>query len=132
VRHVRFDPPQSPVAHVATPPASLDAPAEEITQQLTRTQSADGVESLCGWLRVDLSPGQRTANVHVAFCPPFGRAPTLEVFQTAGPPTRVKTVQLLPFGARLDMKLPHAVDAPASVVLQFTARSQPTETEEGV
>jgi hypothetical protein len=132
-RHVRFDPPQAPAAHVIAPPVRSDAPpAEEITQQLTRTQSADGVETLCGWLRVDLSPGQRTANVHVAFCPPFGRTPTLEVSQTAGPPTRVKTVQLLPFGARLDVKLPHALDAPASVVLQFTARSQTTEMEEGV
>lgn len=131
-RRVRFDPPQAPVAHVAASPVRPDAtPAEEITQQLTRTQSADGVETLCGWLRVDLSPGQRTANAHVAFCPPFGRTPTLEVSQSSGPPTRVKTVQLLPFGARLDLKLPHATDAPASVVLQFTARSQATETEEG-
>jgi hypothetical protein len=101
------------------------APADEVTQQLTRSQSADGVETLSGWLRVGLDPGQRSANVHVAFCPPFGRTPTLEVTQSAGPPSRIKTVQLLPFGARVDLKLTQAGDEPASVLLRFSAQSKP-------
>jgi hypothetical protein len=106
--------------------SSFPVPADEVTQQLTRSQSADGVETLSGWLRVGLGPGQRSANVHVAFCPPFGRTPTLEVTQSAGPPSRIKTIQLLPFGARVDLKLNQAGDEPTSVLLQFSAESKPT------
>jgi hypothetical protein len=109
---------------------SFAVPADEVTQQLTRSQSADGVETLSGWLRVGLGPGQRSANVHVAFCPPFGRTPTLEVTQSAGPPSRIKTVQLLPFGARVDLKLNQAGDEPTSVLLQFSAESKPTGSPE--
>jgi hypothetical protein len=110
--------------------SSFPVPDDEVTQQLTRSQSADGVETLSGWLRVGLGPGQRSANVHVAFCPPFGRTPTLEVTQSAGPPSRIKTVQLLPFGARIDLKLNQAGDEPTSVLLQFSAESKPTGSPE--
>ena len=133
-RRFRVDPPQPSVPHAIGPPAKTGDTSEEtglipfsneVTQQLTRTQSADGAETLSGWLRVGLPSGQRTANVHVAFCPPFARTPTLEVAQTEGPRSRIKTVQLLPYGARLDLKLPRAADEPASVLLRFSAESRP-------
>lgn len=123
-RQVRFDPPQMPAVYHGT--RSIDVPtvppADEVTQQLTRSRSADSGEYLTGWLRVGLSPGQRTANVHIAFCPPFEHAPTLEATQTSGPTARIKTVQLLPFGARLDLKLSQPSDEPTTVVLQFFAQ----------
>jgi hypothetical protein len=145
--HLRHgSPPTSPVtphslrvdpAHGSLPRANCDtashtalaiAPetavlSDDITQQLTRSQTADGAEELSGWLRLSFAAGQRTGSVHVAFCPPFAAAPELEVEQIDGPEARIKPAQLLSYGARLDLKLAAASDEPTSVLLQFSART---------
>jgi hypothetical protein len=105
-----------------TGPGSAD-----VVQQQVRTRSADGTELLCGWLRVPLAPGQRSASVHVAFCPPFARTPLVDVQQREGPPARVKAAQLLPQGARFDVKLALPSEAAQPVVLEFSAQSQPDQ-----
>jgi hypothetical protein len=94
-----------------------------ITQQLTRSQAADGVEELSGWLRIAFVAGQRTGSVHVAFCPPFAATPELVVEQLEGPEARLKTAQLMSYGARLDLKLAAAAEEPTSVLVQFSART---------
>ncbi len=122
-----------PIARFPSPvprhllPAAIDAetaiPREDVTQQLTRTRAADGVEELSGWLRLCFASGQRTGSIHVAFCPPFATAPELEVEQLDGPEARIKPVQLLSYGARLDLKLAATADEASSVLLQFSARA---------
>lgn len=116
-----------PIAPTRRVPLSLDAdvavPSEGITQQLTRSQAADGTEELSGWLRAMFAAGQRTASVHVGFCPPFAVTPELEVEQLDGPEARIKTAQLLPYGARLDLKLAATAEEPTNVLLQFSART---------
>ena len=94
-----------------------------VTQQLTRSQAADGTEELSGWLRIAFVAGQRTGSLHVAFCPPFAATPELAVEQLDGPEVRIKTAQLMPYGARLDLKLAASADEPTSVLLQFSART---------
>jgi hypothetical protein len=116
---------------VAPLPAALAAPATtegescelpaDVLQQLVRNRVPDGTESLSGWLRASLAAGQRTASVHVAFCPPFPRAPSFDVAQQEGEPVRIKVVQLLPYGARLDLKLLRPSLSPVELVLRFTA-----------
>jgi hypothetical protein len=101
--------------------------SEEITQQLTRSTAADGTEEIAGWLRVAFAAGQRTASVHLAFCPPFARMPELSVEQIDGPTARIKTAQVLPYGARLDLKLQAAGEMPEDVMLQFSARVENRE-----
>lgn len=132
-RPVRVDPPQEPSPHAspaepapAASPAApvLSVPGDDVLQQLTRSQAADGSEELSGWLRMPFDAGQRTASAHVAFCPPFPRTPELSVRQLDGPSTRIKTAQLLPHGTRLDLKLAAAADRRESVLLEFSARSQ--------
>ena len=98
-------------------------PALEVLQQLTRRHAADGSEDLSGWLRMPFAPGQRTASLHVAFCPPFARTPEVSAQQLDGPAVRIKTGQLLPYGVRLDLKLASAADSAADVLLRFSARS---------
>jgi hypothetical protein len=100
---------------------------EEVTQQLTRSTAADGTEELAGWLRVPFTVGQRTISVHLAFCPPFAHVPELNVEQIDGPETRIKAAQVLPYGARLDLKLHAASETPSTVVLQFSARVENKE-----
>ena len=126
LRQVRVDPAQAVSPHsVPLPLPSGDVPADEVTQQLTRSRASDGSEALAGWLRVPMARGQRSTNVHVAFCPPFPRTPRLAVQQVDGPTARIKTVQLLPYGTRLDLKLAHRGEEAAAVLLQFSAQSKP-------
>jgi len=96
-------------------------PATGVTQQLTRSTTADGCDVLSGWLRLDLAPSQRTGNLHVAFCPPFAGTPELTAVQLDGPEARIKIAQLLPYGARLDVKLIALNKESACVLVQFTA-----------
>jgi hypothetical protein len=100
-----------------------EPPADEVTQQLTRSRTAEGSEVLSGWLRVAMAPGQRSANVHLAFCPPFLRTPRVTVEQVGGPEARIKKVQELPYGARFDLKLAVLSEEAATVLLQFTAEA---------
>jgi hypothetical protein len=116
--------PSEPVCAAADLVEPLNtAPPAEVTQQLTRSRAADGTEELFGWLRTPFAPGQRTASIHVAFCPPLAVTPEVEVEQIEGPDARIKTAQLLPYGARFDLKLATASNDAATVVLQFMART---------
>lgn len=102
-----------------------EPPAEGVTQQVTRSRAADGSETLNGYLRVSLAPGQRNTNVHLAFCPPFARTPQISVEQLDGPETRIKVVQALPYGVRCDLKLAGVCDVPATVLLQLSVHAEP-------
>jgi hypothetical protein len=98
-----------------------ETPPENVTQQFVRCHDAEGIDTLSGFVRVFFSVGQRTGNIHLAFCPSFAQTPELTVEQLEGPDARIKTSQLLPYGARLEIKLAGQVDRPASVLLQFVA-----------
>ncbi len=94
-----------------------------MTQQLTRSLAADGVEQISGWLRMPFAAGQRSGNLHVAFCPPFATTPELTVEQLGGPEVRIKMPQILPYGVRLDLKLVAPAEEPTAVLIQFSART---------
>ncbi len=98
-------------------------PHDQVTQQVVRLQEPDGTETISGWLRASFLPGQRTTRVHLAFCPPFASVPAVEVEQTDGPPARIKTVQLLPYGVRFDLKLSDDAEESLTVLLQFSAHA---------
>lgn len=119
----RIDPAEVPRPHFGGDFATDDVPAEDVLQQLTRSRAADGSEQVTGWLRMPFAAGQRTANVHVAFCPPFDKTPQWTAEQFDGPPMRIKTAQLLPHGARLDLKLSAAAEQSDRVLIRFSARS---------
>ncbi len=99
----------------------------DVLQEFVRSRQPGGAELLSGWMRVPLAPGQRSAAVHLAFCPPFVRTPTITVAQQEGPAARVKEVQVLPFGARLDLKLAQATETSASVLLEIVVQATPVE-----
>ena len=100
-------------------------PAEKVTQQMVRSLTPDGGEVLAGWMRVPMALGQRNTSVHVAFCPPFSRTPRVTVEQLEGPRARIKTVQLLPYGARFDLKLAAQSETAEIVLLRFSAETAP-------
>jgi hypothetical protein len=121
-----------PAAASASPKVQLPVPQEVpeaggMIQQLTRSRDTDGTDRLGGWLRARFAGGQRTESIHIAFCPPFARVPRVESTHCGGPTVRVKTAQLLPHGARLDLKLAAAAEETEWVLLEFRAESPPEE-----
>jgi len=122
-------PPSSRAPSIPSIPALDEPPADEVTQTLTRTRAADGSEVLSGWLRVAMAAGQRSANVHLAFCPEFLRTPRVTVEQVGGPEARIKKVQELPYGARFDLKLAVQSAEAATVLLKFSAKGAGTGTD---
>jgi hypothetical protein len=98
---------------------------DSVNQYLIRRADAAGGEEVSGWATTQLYAGQRTAMLHVAFCPPFASSPTVDVRQTAGPIARVRAAQVLPWGARIEVKLPQAADSPCQARIEFRASCPP-------
>ncbi|MGQ9575248.1 MAG: hypothetical protein ACUVUC_08020 [Thermoguttaceae bacterium] len=101
-----------------------NAAAGQVVQQLVRSRAADGTETLCGRVRIAVAPWQRTATAHVAFCPPFAHTPRLTFQQQSGPAARIKPAQLLPYGARFDLKLTDGPQSATSILLEFAAEGK--------
>ncbi|MHB8902719.1 MAG: hypothetical protein ACYC6Y_28500 [Thermoguttaceae bacterium] len=102
----------------------LEVAHEHVTQQVTRVMEPDGTEKVVGWMRVSFEPGQRLASVHLAFCPPFTRTPEATLQRLEGPEARIKRVQVLPFGARFDLKLDSPAQQRSDLLLRVAAESQ--------
>jgi hypothetical protein len=79
---------------------------EEIVQHLYRVRNEDGSELIYGTLRADFQTGQRSAVLHVGFCPPLPYLPEIEAEALPGSEARLKIVQSLAHGARLNVRLP--------------------------
>jgi hypothetical protein len=93
--------------------------ASEVTlQQLTRMRGVEGVESIRGTLVAEFAPGERTVVLHVAFCPPFERLPSVEV-ETDG--CVVKIAQVLHQGTRLEVRLERDSDVARRIPIEFHA-----------
>jgi len=114
-----------------TAPASFEAKAfsdqhqtepddPELWQRFTRCRSEQGHELLSGWLRVDFAPGERTKFAHVAFCPPLLRKPECEI-ELDDDQVTASVAQVLPQGARFEVKLRQAAVEPTSIPLQWVA-----------
>lgn len=111
-----------PLAPIARP-AEAPSPLGDVVQQFVRTQSAAGIDRIHGWLKTTLAASERNATLHVAFCPPFVETPKFTVLQTSGPAARIKPVQLLPYGVRLELKRLEPGDKTAAILLEFSAES---------
>jgi hypothetical protein len=122
-------PPSSTAPAIPSVPRACDPPADEVTQQIVRSFTADRGEVLSGWLRVPMAAGQRSTSVHLAFCPPFGRTPKVKVEQLGGPVARIKATQVLPYGARFDLKLAASGETAQTLLLQFSAVSAPAGSD---
>jgi hypothetical protein len=117
-------------ARAESPPDNLSRPtadngaiqhdAADVSQRLTRRRDENGRELISGWLRVDVSPGERTKFAHVAFCPPLSRAPHCEIELEDGLATAT-VAQVLPQGARFELKLPRPATESTTISLEWVA-----------
>lgn len=104
------------------PPLSAISP--DVVQQSTRIRTAAGLDRLSGWLQMSLETGERNATAHIAFCPPFVETPRISLRQTAGPAGRVRAVQILPHGVRLELKLDQSPRQPQRVPVEFVVETR--------
>lgn len=121
------------VADVATTPLTIPFPiatesneevtadSQEIVQQLYRVRSDDGQELIYGTLRADFHPGQRTAVLHVGFCPPLPYLPEIEADPLPSSSARLKVVQAMAHGARLDVRLSEIPDTDCHLWIDMSA-----------
>lgn len=96
------------IFHIPSDEVFAAAPRDEnqqIVQQLYRVRDDSGQEVIYGTLRADFHKGQRTAVLHVGFCPPLSYLPEIEADALPSESARLKIVQALAHGARLDVKL---------------------------
>lgn len=95
----------------------------DLRQNLLRGVDADGADVLRGEVQAVFAAGQRIEHVHLSFCPPFERTPEFDFEQVDGPDARIELAQLLPYGARLELKL--SQPGPARVKIAVSARLMP-------
>jgi MFS family permease len=102
-----------------SPPADWLNPA--VAQQIAHRRSAEGSAIVEGWVRANFVADQRTAIVHVAFCPPFPDTPQIDVEPVNGPACDIRPTLVLPWGVRWEVRLVEPAAEAASVVLEFFA-----------
>ena len=105
----------------------MAAASARFAQRIERVQAVDGRDILAGTLSTRLAAGQVTAHVHVAFCPAFESVPRLDFRQAAGPAARIKLGQVLPHGARIDVKLDAPPAEPVFLELEVRAAKEPQQ-----
>jgi hypothetical protein len=112
-------------------PAKSSSPAvgsDKVTsrlQQFTRSRMVDGSETIAGTLLAEFAPGERTTILHVAFCPPFERLPSVDAEVADGPACDVKLAQILHQGARFEARLARASTSLERVTIEFVAADRP-------
>lgn len=98
------------------------APDDNIVQQLYRLQGEQGQEIIYGTVRADFVTGQRTAVVHVGFCPPLEYLPEIEAEALPGSYASIKVVQAFAHGTRLDVRLPSPAIEDCQLWIDMAAR----------
>ena len=93
----------------------------EVLRRVERSKGPAGEDICWGQIRSEFLPGQRTAAIHLEFCPPFQRTPVLHVEQVDGPDATVKTTQILPYGARLEVRLAQSGSEDIETRIEFSA-----------
>ena len=105
----------------------------QIVQHLVRRQTSTS-ERIDGWLRCEFSPGQRTAALHVAFCPPLPVLPTVEarIDPQYGALATCKVAEHYAHGARFEVRLASPARQATTARVVFSAAVAETESANAV
>jgi len=99
---------------------AVDNQEEAVTQWMKRF-----VQEECDWIEgaipVEFAAGQKQANVHLTFWPPFSAAPELECRLEHEQAIRFKVSALHAYGARIEAKRSTDLDSQMNVELSFEA-----------
>ncbi len=92
-----------------------------LTQRLNYYRVAEGRCNIEGWLRINFAADQRTAIVHVAFCPALASQPMVEAEALDGTACEIRPTLVLPWGVRWEVRLDVPASEPTTAVLGFSA-----------
>ena len=95
--------------------------AGEVVQWMQRSKLGKRQELIEGTVRVEFTPGQKQATIHLTFWPPLCERPALECQILNDVSVRLKVASLYTFGARIEAKRSQLVDEAADVEIGFTA-----------
>jgi len=87
-----------------TEPMDDESMDESVRQQIIRSKTAEGKDRLDGTFWAEFPPDAMTATVHIPFCPPFERVPSVQVFPVSDTDVHVRIAKSKPYGVRIDVK----------------------------
>ena len=119
---LRIRRPVSRPADLAHAP-DLDAPPENLVQQLTRQRDESGGETLHAMAEAEIPAGDRVAVLHLAFCPPLETAPQLTAHALDAEDAEVKITTAESYGVRLEVRLPKPAARPRRVLVEVLGRA---------
>lgn len=122
---LRFEAPEA-VEDDETETEEREELAANFIQQITRSRNDNGVEVISGLLRAEFAAGERSHNLHVAFCPPLAYEPTVIAHQLDGSPLTIKVAQSEVFGARIELRRGGVAGTPDKATIFFEV--QPRES----
>jgi len=101
---------------------------ESVQMRLLRRKESGDVELLEAWIRADFQQGERMANLHVPFCPPFvdqpQEKPKWETCQFEGNEVEIQVSQINALGTRIDLKRPSQRKDQESVGVYLAVRNR--------
>jgi hypothetical protein len=117
---------ESPVVPFDVPRSPLELEAS-LYQRMVRHRLSGGLDHIEADCVAVFDVGQRHAIEHLAFCPPFAATPDVHYEQIDGPEARIGEIRSLPYGARVELRLPAPVAAETKVVFRLTATAPTSE-----
>ena len=97
---------------------------ESLNQLLLRRQQ-DGVESIAGYYRVPVEPGQQRVSWHVPFVPSMPTLPACTADLVDQSNVRIRFTNIQKFGARAEMILANPSSSKGSILIAINIESQP-------
>jgi hypothetical protein len=96
-----------------------------LSQLLLRRQDEQN-ESLNGYFRLSVLPGQQRVSWHIPVSPPFSTMPTYSAEAVDGADARIRFTNIQKFGARAELVLPESSDVERTVLVMvcMTAASE--------
>jgi hypothetical protein len=97
---------------------------ESAELRLERRTTTAGVEQIDGTAEARFAAGQKHCTLHVAFCPPFGARPTVELAAGSGLDAQVKAAAVYPYGVRIDVRRSGDAAEPGQCRVEFRAQGR--------
>ncbi len=101
-----------------------------VTEATLRTSDESGTSSLQGWQRIHFVPRQRTAALHLAFCPPLSNRPSVEFEPQGDHAAEVRMSDVQNYGVRAEVKLSSPAENALDVIVEYfvTSGASPDST----
>ena len=99
--------------------------SDKSLNQLMLRRQQDDVESITGYYRVPVEPGQQRVSWHVPFVPSMPNLPACTADPVDQSDVRIRFTNIQKFGARAEMILANPSNSKGSILIAINIESQP-------